>query len=675
MQPFASHLDGFQDVADQLADHLRARAAECFRRDARDKAALTTVDAFEARRRRLRDFLRDALGGLPEMPGEVCATRTGVVQQQDFDVELLLLETLPGVLASANLYVPHRRAGRVPGVLFLCGHAHEAKAYPVYQRVCRALARAGMVVLALDPIGQGERQQYVDPETGAELVEWGTAEHAHAGLQCHVAGFGIARYFIADAMQALSYLAARPEVDAARLGVTGNSGGGTQASYLVFLDQRLACGAPCTYLTSREAYMATGQAHDSEQNVRGAVAAGLDHDDLAAGLAPRPVMLGAVASDYFCVEGALQTFARLRQVYALYGREDHLYMTVAPGPHGYSEVLRDRVTRFFRRHLLAQEVDLPRGLACYAGPEEAPLPGAAVACPTPEDAVPPERLRVTRSGQVTLDHPTARTVFHLNLEAWRHRRAETTVVDPDRRARLAAFVLGARRRPPMWVRQVRTGTEDGVWWAHRYGFSEPGIAVPMIELRTGGTGEGTPVVVAALSAGTAAVVERREAVRELLQMTGRALLFDPRGSGAAAQRPVSAAPADARFGTLYKLNYDAMMLDDSLLAMRAFDALRVLEYAHRVASAVQVAGEGVAGVPLLMAAVVDGGVSGGRFRHLPRSFADLVTERLHEADWSLEAFGLAVDLPDVPDMLAWLPGVEAEAPVDARGRVVAPAGP
>ena len=114
----------------------------------------------------------------------------------------------------------------------------------------RALVQANMAVLALDPVGQGERMQYLDPQTGEQRVRWGTIEHSYAGFQCHVAGFGIARYFIADAMQALTYLAGRPEVDAGRLGVTGNSGGGTQASYLTLTDDRLLCSAPCTYITS-----------------------------------------------------------------------------------------------------------------------------------------------------------------------------------------------------------------------------------------------------------------------------------------------------------------------------------------------------------------------------------------------------------------------------------------
>ena len=74
-----------------------------------------------------------------------------------------------------------------------------------------------------DPLGQGERMSYVNPKTGRLDVEWGTYEHSHARLQCTLAGFNIAKYFIHDAMRAVDYLISRPEVDPDRIGVTGNS--------------------------------------------------------------------------------------------------------------------------------------------------------------------------------------------------------------------------------------------------------------------------------------------------------------------------------------------------------------------------------------------------------------------------------------------------------------------
>ncbi|HEX6972302.1 MAG TPA: hypothetical protein VF234_08795 [Limnochordia bacterium] len=667
MKPFGPFLDGYHDVADQLARHLGRRADAACARHAAQKAAMRTPSDFEARRQRLREGMLEALGGLPELPPAVAARCTGVIDCGEFTIEKLLLESLPDVYVTANLYVPAGVGGPRPGVLFVCGHAKEAKAYPEYQRVLRALVRAGLIVLAIDPVGQGERLQYLDPDTGEELVRWGTAEHSHAGFQCHLVGHSIARYFIADGMQALSYLASRPEVDASRLGITGNSGGGTQSSYLMCLDDRLSCGAPCTYITSRSAYMATGQAHDSEQNLHRALTMGLDYGDLIGGLAPKPVMIGAVASDFFCIEGTMQSFERLRDVYRLYGREDHLYLVVAPGMHRYAPLLREHVVRFFRRYLLGEAVELDPGCVSLAAGVESPLAPRPSPEPAEEAILPPEALQVTARGQVVLEYDRARTIFDLNLAAWEAKRRRARPDDgADGRERLRARIVADRPRPPLWVREVRAGSEGGIRWAHRFTFSEPDIAVPMIELSLEDAPPQAPLTVAAIEGGTDAVARHPERVRALVRETGRLLLFDPRGTGAAAQRPVNPHPVDGLYGTLYKLNYDAMMLGDSLFAMQAFDALRVLEYAHRIAASVHIFGEGSAGLVLLAAAVIDGEVAGGRLEGLLRSFEELITDRFFVPDYTLEVFGLA-DGPDVSEMLAWLPQLVCSDRVNARG--------
>lgn len=672
MKTFTSHLNGFHDVADQLASHLRRRAEVAFAWEANEKAALTTIEAFETRRQRLRASMLNALGGLPDLSADVTETTTGTIIEADMSIEKVLIETLPGVHASANLYLPHLSEGPSPAVLFMCGHAREAKAYPEYQQVCRSLAQSGLVVLALDPIGQGERLQYVNPDTGEQQIEWGTVEHAHVGFQCSLIGSNLARYFIADGMQALSYLQSRPEVDFTRLGITGNSGGGTQASYLMFLDDRYTCGAPFTFITGREAYMATGQPHDSEQNVHNAISMGLNYDDLAGGLAPKPLMLGAVASDFFSIEGTFQTYERLERIYRLYDRSEQLYLTVSPGEHAYSPLLRAQATQFFKRHLLGESVDLASGVTSFASSAESPIevtPPIEVA----EIAVlPAEDLSVTKQGQVALDLPTSKTVFDLNLAKWKTHRERTGARRQDEeesKAHLARAVFGDRPRPPMWVRQVLEGEEGGIRWWQRYTFTEPGIAVSMIELVAEGNTLNAPVTVVATNEGTGAILSRTAWVRDRVRQDGRVLLFDPRGTGAVAQRPINEPALKDLFGTLFKLNYDAMMLGDSLFAMLIFDAVRVLEYAHRIAPSVRVHGEGTFGAILLSATLLDDDIENGVFKRVLGSWDDIITERFYEPDYFFEVFGLCA-FPDVRTMAARLPQMTVMDMLDARGQLL-----
>ena len=59
-----------------------------------------------------------------------------------------------------------------------------------------------------------------------------------------------------DGIRALDYLLRRPEVDKARVGLTGNSGGGTMTSWLWALDERFTMAAPSCFITTFERNLA-----------------------------------------------------------------------------------------------------------------------------------------------------------------------------------------------------------------------------------------------------------------------------------------------------------------------------------------------------------------------------------------------------------------------------------
>src|SRR5690606_29266799 len=120
-------------------------------------------------------------------------------------------------------------------------------------------------------------------------------EHTHAGFPFLLMGASVARHFVWDGIRAFDYLASRPDVDASRIGATGNSGGGTQTMYMMLAEPRLAAAVPCTFPTTLEAMQKSGQAQDMEQIVAKAMLRGPDHDDFFTALAPKPVQAGIVA--------------------------------------------------------------------------------------------------------------------------------------------------------------------------------------------------------------------------------------------------------------------------------------------------------------------------------------------------------------------------------------------
>ena len=124
------------------------------------KALRTRQDA-EAYVRSVRERIRTCFGPLPEKtPLNPRVTET--VERDAYHIEKVIFESRPGFLVTANLYLPKGRRSRLPGVVGTCGHSANGKAAEAYQSFAQGLARLGYVVLLYDPIGQGERLQYVD---------------------------------------------------------------------------------------------------------------------------------------------------------------------------------------------------------------------------------------------------------------------------------------------------------------------------------------------------------------------------------------------------------------------------------------------------------------------------------------------------------------------------------
>lgn len=124
-------------------------------------AALKTKADAEAYVQAVRGKIRESFGPFPEKT-PLNARVTNVVERDAYKIENVLFESRPGFLVSANLYIPKGRRFPLPGVVGSCGHSANGKAIDTYQSFCQGLARLGYVVLIFDPIGQGERMQYVD---------------------------------------------------------------------------------------------------------------------------------------------------------------------------------------------------------------------------------------------------------------------------------------------------------------------------------------------------------------------------------------------------------------------------------------------------------------------------------------------------------------------------------
>ena len=207
-------------VQEYFVDQVR----QAERRPRAEQAALHTKADAEAYVQRVRRRIRGSFGPMPERtPLQPRVTK--VVQRDAYRIENVIFESRPDFLVTANLYIPKGRSFPLPGVVGTCGHSSNGKAAAAYQSYAQGLARMGYVVLIFDPIGQGERLQYVDEELKSR-VGVGVREHLYAGNQQFLVGDFFGTWRAWDGIRALDYLLTREEVDPKRVGVTGNSGGG-----------------------------------------------------------------------------------------------------------------------------------------------------------------------------------------------------------------------------------------------------------------------------------------------------------------------------------------------------------------------------------------------------------------------------------------------------------------
>jgi hypothetical protein len=317
--------------------------------DAREAkiAAIGSADQARVRQRYVREKILELIGGLPDYSGPLNARVTGTIARRGYAIEKVIFDSLPGLRVTANLYRPDS-AGKYPGVLFALGHWEEGK--PAAQQMAANLALKGFVVLAFDPVGQGEREQAWSPTLHASLTGGSTEQHNILGAQSLWLGQSFARYRIWDAKRALDYLASREEVDAERIGATGCSGGGTVATYISALDTRIKAAAPACYINSfREVF--PGPTGDAEQSLPGFLAAGLDIADYIELFAPRPWLIGATLGDFFPIAGVRHAFDEARHWYNQFGADDRIGLAVGPGGHGTPIEVREAIYGWMIRWL------------------------------------------------------------------------------------------------------------------------------------------------------------------------------------------------------------------------------------------------------------------------------------------------------------------------------------
>ena len=286
----------------------------------------TTPAAWGQRRAILRrEFLKAAqispLVARPPVPAIIDELRS----YKDYSVENVALETFPGYYCTGNLYRPVGRKDLGPVILCPHGHFRPLGRFRESQQIrCAHLARMGATVLSYSMVGyQDSTQTTHDDPLVLAVQTW-------------------------NSLRAVDFLTSLPRVDSTRVGVTGASGGGTQAMFLALVDDRVTALAPAVIIypwTEDQGCLCEGGLPIMKVAQTNAI-------ELAAACSPKPQLLISVGGDStkdFPTVG----FPFIQQMYALSGAKDAVRNIHLPAEaHDFGPSKRKAVYEFFAKHLL-----------------------------------------------------------------------------------------------------------------------------------------------------------------------------------------------------------------------------------------------------------------------------------------------------------------------------------
>lgn len=619
----------------KLYAHLQQEAYAALDRRMAAYEGLKTPEQVRAYQQSLQTFMTKQLGGFPKRT-PLNAQTTGTIQADGYRIEKVIFDSQPHHRITANLYLPDA-AGPVPGIAVSSGHSRTGKTADYNQRFGIMMARHGMAALCFDPIGQGERSQILTAE-GHPQHKGTTTEHFLVGVGSILVGRNTARYRIWDAMRAIDYLESRPEVDASKIGFTGCSGGGTLTSYVMALDDRVACAAPACYLTTFRKLIETIGPQDAEQNIFGQVEFGLDQPDYVLMRAPRPTLISSTTGDFFDIHGAWDNYRQAKRVYGRLGFSERVDLVEVEGKHGVHPQNLATITHWFKRWLLGKDE-----------------PVTVVELPTRTE----KDLLCTKSGQVLTEFSDEQSVFDLNTayesELSLTRRSRWRDADNSRLDALVRKTIGVRPesefKPPKFEDVDRIKREnyhiDKLVLRTGSGIPLPGLTFH----------PPSPVDDAYLylhEDGKLGDSEVDGPIEDLISEGYAVVTVDLRGQGETASGNRDAMLTD------WKTYYLSYLLGKSLVGLRVEDALAAADFVafyqkkRTAPRKVHLVGVGHAGIVALHAAALNPDLFASvTLRKTPRSWATIVKQNSPAGHLDSTVHGVleTYDLPDLVNLI------------------------
>ena len=294
---------------------------------------------FDVQKKALRARLEELLC-VPERTG-ACVPLIEYEDRSDprFDEIRFLTETEKGFFVPSHLLLPKNRAGKIPLVICLQGHTsgmhvslgremHPSKKpiKTVKDRdfALQAVAR-GYAALAMEQRGFGELNFDPDRPYSCHMLTW----------QAAMMGRTLLGERICDIMALIDAVGRGFEgIDMDRIGIMGNSGGGTSSYFAACIDERIKVSMPassfCSFVDS------WGSIYHCDCAYVHGLLNDMEMSDMAAMIAPRALIAVNGVHDHLQpFESAKAAFEKVKEIYRAAGAENNCDLVAGPEGHRF----------------------------------------------------------------------------------------------------------------------------------------------------------------------------------------------------------------------------------------------------------------------------------------------------------------------------------------------------
>lgn len=293
--------------------------------------------------KKLRARLTELIGGFPAEKVDLQPASLETREFPGYRREKVVFNSRRGASVLAYVLTPKGGARPLPAMICVPGHGRgvddivgiddkgrDRTDKAGYQHdFALQVVEAGLAAVAIEPMAFGCRR---DPITARKGLGQSACQPAAGGAL--LVGQTMIAWRVYDVMRTIDFIGTRPELDSARVGCMGISGGGTCTLFSAALEPRIRAAMVSGYLnTFRDSIGSLSHCID---NYIPGILNWAEMYDIAGLIAPRPLFVESGERDnIFPIQASMESFRRVKEIYAVFGAPDKVEQEVFPEEHSF----------------------------------------------------------------------------------------------------------------------------------------------------------------------------------------------------------------------------------------------------------------------------------------------------------------------------------------------------